>query len=139
LTDLLPLEKTIPLGGGNVTVTGVSLRKFMALIVRHPELLGLLNGKTDIAAFVAGAADTANDIVSLGLIEPDEDKVEAILKAFDAAPMGQQIDILDAIKELTLTGKNVAPFLEGVMRGYAKVTAAPSPTSSSPLSEPSNS
>lgn len=130
LQSIAPAFKTVPLGSGTVEITGLSLRKLTQLIVRYPDLLALATGKADLAGLLITAPLAVLEIFSLGVISPtprwwqlrkrfgdESEATEAsLLKTFDDASTGQQIDILAQIFEFTFAGESARPFLAGVLK-----------------------
>lgn len=127
LQSIAPATKTVPLGSGTVEITGLSLRKLTQLIVRYPELLALASGKADLESILVAAPEAMLAIFSVGMVGQTPrwwrkfrraDETE-ILRAFDEASTGQQIDILAAIFEFTFAGESARPFLAGVLKMIA--------------------
>lgn len=127
LQSIAPATKTVPLGSGTVEITGLSLRKLTQLIVRYPDLLALAAGKADLASLLVMAPEAMLAIFSVGVVGHTPrwwkklrktDEAE-LLRAFDDASTGQQIDILTAIFEFTFAGESGRPFLAGVLKMIA--------------------
>jgi hypothetical protein len=153
LQSIAPATKTVPLGSGTVEITGLSLRKLTQLIVRYPDLLALASGKADLANLLIVAPEAILAVFSVGVVGQtrrwwrvlswfrgaDE---AAILRAFDEASTGQQIDIITQIYEFTFTGESARPFLEGVLKMIRAQSVDQNPlpeTSAVPGPQPSNS
>lgn len=128
LVSIAPATKTVALGSAAVVVTGLSLRKLTQLIVAYPDLVALATGgRIEIAALLGQAPDGALAIFSLGVVGRARPKWRAasvlmsgddddLVDAFDAAPSGQQIEILGAIFDLTFKGSERArPFLKTLL------------------------
>jgi hypothetical protein len=152
LQSIAPATKTVPLGSGTVEITGLSLRKLTELIVRYPDLLALASGKADLANLLIAAPEAILAIFSVGAVQtPRWWRVlswfrvageAAILRAFDEASTGQQIDIVAQIFEFTFTGESARPFLEGVLKMIRAQSLDQNPlpeTSAPPGPQPSNS
>ncbi len=111
LRSIAATTKAVPFCGGTVDVIGLSLRKLTQLIVRYPELMTLVGGGDDIANLVTSSPEAALSIVALGTGDLSERDSKKMLKAFDEATVGQQIDLLGSIIELTFAGQRAGPFL----------------------------
>lgn len=109
LQSIFPTRKTVPFSNGTVEVMGLSLRKATQLSIEYPDLLALANGKANLAGLIVSAPNAALAIFAQG-IAPGPDNV-ALLEAFDEAPMGQQIELLSVIIDLTFAGERARPFL----------------------------
>jgi len=144
LVSIAPATKAVALGSAAVVVTGLSLRKLTQLIVAYPDLVGLVTGsRIEIAALLEQAPDGALAIFSLGVVgraRPKwwraatammSDTEDDLVAAFDAAPSGQQIEILGTIFDLTFRGSERAiPFLKTLL------VPAPAPESPVPPQPP---
>jgi hypothetical protein len=126
LQSIAPATKTVPLGSGTVEITGLSIRKLTQLVLQFPELLALAAGKMDLASLVVSAPDAMLAVFAVGVATPTKPKFwefwkrfrdeAAILRAFDEASTGQQIDILTQMFEITFAGESARPFLAGVLK-----------------------
>lgn len=146
LLAISPATKAVALGSAAVVVSGLSMRKLAGLIVAYPDLVGfVVGGKLDVAALLEQAPDAALAVFSLGVVGRHRslwsrpvllitDGNDDLLKAFDAAPAGQQIEALGAIFDLTTKGGDRAlPFLKAVLaRPAADPGPAPIPTPPEP-------
>jgi len=136
LQSISPASKTVPLGKGTVEITGLSLRKLQKSFIQYPELLSLAAGKIE-PSIIFSAPELSLAMFSLGIVERKkrfwrfwiQDR-SSILKAFDEAPLGQQIDLLKQIYDMTFAGESALPFLAAVR------TSLQIP-SESPIQEPS--
>jgi hypothetical protein len=126
LQSIAPATKTVPLGSGAVEITGLSIRKLTQLVLRFPDLLVFAAGQMDLPALMAAAPDAMLAVFAVGFVAPVKPRFwefwkrfrdeAAILGAFDAAPTGQQIDILTRMFEITFAGESARPFLAGVLK-----------------------
>jgi hypothetical protein len=126
MQSIAPATKTVPLGSGTVEITGLSLRKLTELVLRFPELLALAAGKMDLAGLMVSAPDAMLAVFAVGFAAPAKPRFwefwkqfrdEAmVLKTFDEAATGQQIDILTKMFEITFAGESARPFLAGVLK-----------------------
>jgi hypothetical protein len=141
LAAISPATKTAALGSAAVEVTGLSLRKLTQLIVAYPDLLALAAGKVELASLIFKAPEMALAIFSVGIVGPARPRFwarwqpiddEDLLKAFDKAATGQQLDVLATIVDLTFKGERGIPFLRSVIGSLAISTP-----SSKPEPEPS--
>ena len=152
IRQIAPATRTVPLGSGTVEITGLSLRKLTALVVSFPQLLDLAAGKMDLAELVLSAPDAALALFAAAAVVPATPKFwqfwnrfrpdeAAILRAFDQAATGAQIDVLAQLFEITFEGPRAGPFLEAVLNmirapdAGLKDHAAPA-TSEPEMSEP---
>lgn len=153
LVAISPITKTVPLGRGAVEVTGLSLRKLTGLMVAYPELAQLAaGGEVNLPQLLIQAPESALAIFSLGLMgagrplrrrllswgtEAPVENDANLLRAFDQAPAGQQLDALGAIVDLTFKGERAVPFLKSVVAAIARPKdstpqeATPSPSGGS--------
>lgn len=136
LQSIAQATKAVPFCGGTVDVIGLSLRKLTQLIVKYPELLTLVAGSADLASLVISAPEAMLSIVALGTPYLSEQDSERLLKAFDDAAVGQQIDLLSAICDLTFAGQRAGPFLASLALQLAtpKSAAPEIPAENSPNS-----
>jgi hypothetical protein len=135
MQSIYPATKTVPFLGGTVEVSGLSLRAAAHLTIEFPVLLALASGTADIASLVVVGPDAALAILAQGLRHgPDKD----LLKAFDEAPAGQQIDLLSVIVDLTFKGERAGPFLEGIAARAAAPSSVP-PAATSAKTSPASS
>lgn len=109
LTDLYPAPKVVPFGKGTIEVTGISMRKIVTLVDEYQELVPLFSDETvPLETILLKAPDAA--LAVFALVVSDEDKI----RTFDILPLGQQLDILGAIFDLTLGGERAVPFLANI-------------------------
>ncbi|HMF50552.1 MAG TPA: hypothetical protein VK603_18000 [Candidatus Saccharimonadales bacterium] len=144
LISLSPATKTVALGSAAVEVSGLSLRKLTQLVSAYPDLLGFVaGGTTDIARLIINAPNMALAIFSVGVVGPARPRLwrrwhstlndDDLLKAFDNAATGQQIEIIATIVDVTFKGgERAVPFLRSVIGSL--VTSTPN---SKPEPEPS--
>jgi hypothetical protein len=125
LQSIAATTKAVPFCGGTVDVIGLSLRKFTRVITQYPELLTLIGGSADIPNLVMSAPESMLSIVALGTPDLSESDSETLLRAFDNAPLGQQIDLIYEIYDLTFAGKRAAPFLAIVASRISATSAGP--------------
>ena len=141
LVSIAPATRTVALGRAAVEVSGLSLRRLTQLIVEYPDLLAFAGGGTvDLLGLLARAPEMALAIFAVGVVGPAprrrwriwrrEIAEGDLLRAFDAAATGQQLDILACIVELTFAGQRGAPFLRSVLAGV--VPGATAEASSEP-------
>jgi hypothetical protein len=97
LVDLYPSPKTVPFGTGTVEVTGLSMRKIVVLVEEYPELVPLFGDDTVPLATIFLKAPAAA-LAVFALVVSDEN----MIRTFDVLALGQQLDILAAIFDLTL-------------------------------------
>ena len=136
LTSIAAASKTVPLGKGTVEITGLSLSKLAQSIVRYPELLSLAAGKIE-PTILFSAPGLALAMFSLGIVERKKrfwqfwilDEV-SILKAFEEAPLGQQLDLLKQIYDMTFAGESARPFLAAVRTSLQIPRESPAPEAS---------
>lgn len=136
LLDVAPSRKTIPVNGTLVTVTGISAEGIALVLERFPEARMMLTGKDvslsidDLFAKVPGAVAT---LIAAGCGYPGDEAAEKIAAGL---PVESQIELLTAIKEVTMP-KGVGPFVDSVtaLLGEA-VTSSNTPVTKSP--QPSN-
>jgi hypothetical protein len=136
MQSIYPATKTVPFLGTTVEVSGLSLRAATHLIIEFPVLLALASGQADISSLIVAGADAALSIAAQGITGPDNNK--ALLKAFDEAPAGQQIDLLSVIVDLTFRGERAVPFLAGLAARAAPPSSAP-PAATSAKTSPMSS
>ena len=149
IRQIAPATRTVPLGSGTVEIGGLSLRKLTALVVSFPQLLDLAAGKMDLAELVLSAPDAALALFAAAAVVPAPPKFwqfwqrsadeAAVLRAFDQAATGAQIDLLAQLFEITFEGPRAGPFTEAVLKMIRAVGlkdhAAPE-TSKPEMSEP---
>jgi len=140
LSSIAPASKTVPLGKGTVEITGLSLTKLAQSIARYPELLSLAAGKIE-PAILFSAPELSLAMFSLGIVERKKcfwqfwilDEA-SILKAFEEAPLGQQLDLLKQIYDLTFAGESARPFLAAVRTSLRTPGESPIPEASAETS-----
>lgn len=113
LLDIAPSQNTVPIGGADVSVTGVSALGVVTLLSRFPAMRRLISGMDanltaeSIAAMVPEAIAA---IIAAGTGTPGNPQAEAIAAAL---PLGTQVEVLGAILEATMPG-GIGPFVEKV-------------------------
>jgi len=128
LASIAPATKTVALGSAAVEVTGLSLRKITQLIVKYPELLALAAGKVELSNLIMSAPESALAIFALAVVGPSrhrwwqrqmtaalEATEDSMIRAFDEAATGQQLDALAIIVDLTFKGERGIPFLKSLI------------------------
>lgn len=140
LLDIAPVGEKVTIDGKEVECIGVSVKGLALLIMRFPELKGLLNG--NLAEFTADrlfqvAPDAIAAIIAAGTGTPGDDKAEKIAASL---PLETQYDLLAAIGRRTMPG-GAGPFVErinalselalGFAQGVEKTRATKSPPQSS--------
>jgi hypothetical protein len=119
LSTLLPTSKTVPIGSGTVDAKGISLRQIGPLLQRFPVLLAFLSGQTiEPAELLSAAPDAAIAVMAAGIGAPGNVEAEMALDGF---ALGEQLDLLSIVMDLTLTGGSIGPFVALV----AKLGARP--------------
>lgn len=124
LQSIAATTKAVPFCGGTVDVIGLSLRKLTGLIVKYPELITLVSGNADLSGLVTSAPEAVLSIVALGTGEMSERDSKKLLNAFDKATVGEQIDLLSSIIDLTFAGERAAPFLASLARVSTSLPSA---------------
>lgn len=147
IVSIAPATRTAALGRAAVEVSGLSLRKLTQLIVEYPDLLAFAGGgKVDLLGLLSRAPEMALAIFAVGVVGPARPRwwrlsqpmsEEDLLRAFDRAATGQQLDALADIVDMTFEGTRGTPFLRSVLAAAFK-SASPSPDSpsQSPTTEP---
>jgi hypothetical protein len=125
LQSIAATTKAVPFCGGTVDVIGLSLRKLTQLIVKYPELMTLVGGNADIANLVTSSPEAALSIIALGTCDMTERDSKKLLKAFDDAAVGEQIDLLGSIIDLTFAGQRAGPFLASLAASGARADSLP--------------
>lgn len=138
LLDIAPPGETVPVGGAEVAVTGVSARGVAVLLQRFPELRALFAGRTpDAARLAALGPDIVAAIIAAGTGSPGVARAEAVA---DRLPADTQIELLAAILRVTMP-RGPGPLVErlgalGEQLGLpglspaAAATSSPAPSSS---------
>lgn len=134
LQSIAQTTKAVPFCGGTVDVMGLSLRAATHLIIEFPALLALASGQADIASLIVSGPDAALAILAQGT-KPGDNRT--LFEAFDRASIGEQIDLLSVIVDLTFRGERAGPFLASLAARNpsrpapaAETSAKTSPTSS---------
>lgn len=115
LLDLAPSTRTVPVGGGQVAVLGVSALGIAAILTQFPELKKAFSGgelKFDAESLMAYAPNAISAILAAGCGYPGNPA--AITKAA-SLPVGEQAALLDVILELTMPD-GIGPFVEALTK-----------------------
>lgn len=137
LLDIAPSARTIPAGGINVPVFGVSAAGIAALMTDFPDLKNMFVGgalKFDVPTLVAVAPKAIAAIIAAGTGSASD---PAAIQIAANLPVGKQMEFLETIVELTMPD-GIAPFMEALDRivnrldfeslGKAPASKSPSPS-----------
>lgn len=108
LLDLAPASEFVTVRGIQIETPGVSAKGLARLLSRFPDFRALVTGaqfETDKLLELGG--DTVAAIIAAGIGHPGEAKYE---KAAEALTLGEQADLLDAIKRVTMP-QGIGPFV----------------------------
>lgn len=143
LLDIAVARKTVPAGGTDIPVYGVSAAGIAVILDRFPVVRELFAGveRTPITAdlLFKMVPDAIATIIAAGCGEPGNEAAEL---AASRLPAHEQADLLEEILRLTMP-KGVGPFVDRLM-GLAglfdaesmSIPGLKSPAQSSPSQEP---
>jgi hypothetical protein len=110
LLSIAPLVETVEVSGQKVSVPGVGLRGVASLFQRFPALRSVFQGGANLDDLVSVAPDAVAAVIAAGTGNPGSEKHE---KAADGLPLDAQLDLLAAIKRVTMP-KGPGPFVAKV-------------------------
>lgn len=125
LLDIAPAVASVTVQGKKFPVHGVSIAGIVSLLTRFPELKQMMSGRggVDASRLIAAGGSLAGAVIAAGLGYPGiEDQEEAATRL----PIGDQVDLLEAIIKVTLPN-GVAPFVEK-LTALGVLVAGPSAT-----------
>jgi hypothetical protein len=119
LMDIAPLQRTVPVQGVEVAVSGISALAIAQMMGRFPEVRNLLGGKSaDITAerLFEAVPEAVAVIIAAGCGRADDEALQAKAASL---PLEVQFELVTVILELTVPS-GVGPFvqkLRGLMGG----------------------
>mgnify|MGYP007071592357 CR=1 FL=1 len=118
LLDIAPSTATVAVRGVALDVPGIGASGLASLMRRFPAIHDLLTGKglsLDADALLSTGPEAVAAIIAAGCGNPGDAAHEA---AADALPIGDQIEVLAKILEVTLPDgpKNIEARLVGMLR-----------------------
>ncbi|RWF44297.1 MAG: hypothetical protein EOS65_02665 [Mesorhizobium sp.] len=109
LLDIAPLTETVPVGGAQIEVFGVSAKGVVSLLARFPEVRMLMNGKeVGVDRLMQMGGDAIAAVIAAGVGLPGDEEQEQIAARL---PIEAQADLLAAIIKVTLPN-GIGPFVE---------------------------
>ncbi len=111
ILSIAPATGTVSIGNGQIDVYGVSLRFWVSLIAKCPDVVNIFDGKTmEISKLLAASPDAALALMAKGCRVTGNAPAEAVL---DELPLDDQIDIIKEIVRLS-GERNYRPFVAGL-------------------------
>lgn len=120
LVDLAPSTRTVPVGGKDLSVFGVSAEGIASLMGDFPELQKLFQGGTfkfDAATIQKVAPKAIAAIIAAGCDAPGNPDA---IKVASRLPVGDQLAVLAVVIELTMP-QGIGPFMEALDATVARL------------------
>lgn len=121
LTDIAPSTRTVPVGGADVSVFGVSAKGIASLLSSFPQLRSVFTGGISSLKpddLMKNAPEAIAAIIAAGCGQPGDPKAIAIAENL---PVGEQAAILDVVIQLTMPD-GVGPFMDALNKMLERLT-----------------
>lgn len=115
LLDMAPSQKTVPVRGVSLPVTGVSVAGLARIMGKFKEVERLFTGKSKPEDWTAASLmklvpEAVAEVIAAGLGYPGD---AAQIKAAEELPVGEQLALITAVLEVTMP-QGIGPFVESL-------------------------